>query len=85
MDTLFASATRKAGSSEFVPESDRVLLESAGVSFDESGCPVWYTAEEWFDALDNRLIARFGEDFRKTVNESRAEWNKKGVWQFDPL
>jgi hypothetical protein len=82
MNTLHAPVACKADSSELAPEFDRALLESCGVSFDENGFPVWYTTEEWFDALDNKLIAHFGEDFRKTVNESRAEWNKKGVWQF---
>ncbi|GHT25050.1 hypothetical protein FACS189430_11080 [Bacteroidia bacterium] len=57
----------------------------AGVEYDENGQPIWYTVEDWFDELDRRLIGHYGEKFRATVNETRAEWNKKGDWNFAQL
>lgn len=47
--------------------------------------PVGITFEEWMDKLDRMLIDHFGEDFRKSVNASRKQWNEKGRWNFDML
>jgi hypothetical protein len=56
-----------------------------GVEYDENGKPIWYTVEEWFDELDKKLIAHYGEDFRKLANERRTRWNELGRWKFDML
>jgi hypothetical protein len=55
------------------------------VECDKNGLPVGCTIEHWFDELDKRLIAHFGEEFRLSVNASRTEWNKKGRYKFDIL
>jgi hypothetical protein len=55
------------------------------VEFDVKGQPVGISVETWFDKLDKKLIAHFGEDFRKEVNASRKRWNETGRWQFDKL
>jgi len=47
--------------------------------------PRYYTVEEVFDELDQNLIDFYGEEVLGMINESRAEWNKKSPWKFDPL
>jgi hypothetical protein len=44
-----------------------------GVEYSENSNPTWYTSEEIFDKLGGKLIAHYGEDFRKMLNASRAE------------
>ncbi|MDR3268021.1 MAG: hypothetical protein LBT83_03005 [Tannerella sp.] len=52
-----------------------------GIDFDENGQPTGLiTVEEWFDVLDRKLIAHFGEDFRKQLNEDRAEHGMKPLY-----
>ena len=71
-----------------VPEI-RETIEAAkqypNVICDENGMPTGCSVVEWFDKLDQKLIAHFGEEFRIMVNESRIEWNKKGLYKFDLL
>ena len=55
------------------------------VEYGDDTHPVGITVEEWMDKLDKRLIEHFGEDFRKRVNASRKQWNKKGRWHFEML
>ena len=67
---------------------DMQTTETACISeieYDAKGNPVGITVEEWFDKLDNLLAEHYGEDFRKRLNESRRQWNKKGRWHFDML
>jgi hypothetical protein len=70
-------------------EQMRETVEAAklypNVECDKNGMPVGCTVEHWFDELDKKLIAHFGEEFRTSVNESRTEWNKKGRYKFDML
>jgi hypothetical protein len=56
-----------------------------GVEYDEHGIPVCYTVPECFDALDKKLIAHFGEEYRLLTNKRRKKWNKEGIWKFDLL
>jgi len=56
-----------------------------GIEYDENGLPAGYSIQEVFDELDNNLIAQFGQEGRKIVNESRDEWNKKYPWHFEKL
>ncbi|MDR2041008.1 MAG: hypothetical protein LBP98_01665 [Tannerella sp.] len=56
-----------------------------GVEYDEHGIPLGYTVMEWFDALDQKLIANGGEEYREQANQRRSEWNKEGQWKFDML
>jgi hypothetical protein len=56
-----------------------------GVEYDENGKPVWYTTEEIFDELDQKLITHYGEEYRQLANERRVRWNKKSSWHFEPL
>ncbi|MDR2682241.1 MAG: hypothetical protein LBB64_00025 [Dysgonamonadaceae bacterium] len=55
------------------------------VDYDEQGNPIWFTVEDWFDELDQKLIAHFGEEYRILANERRARWNKQSDWNFRPL
>jgi hypothetical protein len=49
-----------------------------GIDFDENGQPTGLLPiEDLFDYLGNKLIAHFGEDFRKKLNEDRAEFGMK--------
>ena len=57
----------------------------SGVEYDNFGCPVGISVEEWMDKLDKRLIEYYGDDFRNRVNASRKRWNEKGRWHFDML
>jgi hypothetical protein len=54
-----------------ITTEERIL----GVEYDESGQPVGITVDEWMDRLGNKLIDHYGEDFRKMLNEARAERN----------
>ena len=67
----------------------RETIEAAkqypNVACDENGIPTGCSVAEWFDKLDQKLIAHFGEEFRIMVNESRTEWNKKGLYKFNLL
>jgi hypothetical protein len=56
-----------------------------GVEYDEHGIPIGYTVMEWFDELDRKLIAHWGEEYRELTNQRRSEWNKEGQWKFDML
>ena len=58
----------------------RERLERYGVKFDETGQPVWYTVPEWFDELDGKLIAHFGEEYRELANKRRMRWNSRGTY-----
>jgi hypothetical protein len=55
------------------------------VECDENGMPVGCTYEHWFDELDKRLIAHFGEEYRLFANKRREKSNKRGLWKFDIL
>ena len=44
-----------------------------GVEYDETGCPVGITVEEWMDKLGKKLITLYGDDFRDMLNRARAE------------
>jgi hypothetical protein len=55
------------------------------VECDENGMPVGCTVEHWFDELDKRLIAHFGEEYRLLANKRREKSNKRGLWEFDML
>ncbi|MDR0994834.1 MAG: hypothetical protein LBL81_00930 [Tannerella sp.] len=66
------SKQREKGEPVNNPE-ERELLARFGVRFDEENRPVnTYTSEEIFDELGNKLIAHYGEAFRKELNEGRA-------------
>ena len=69
-------------------EIDVQMLEAPcvqDVEFDANGQPVGISVEEWFDKLDKKLIAHFGEDFRDLANQRRLRWNKQGMWNFQQL
>jgi hypothetical protein len=55
------------------------------VECDENGMPVGCTVEHWFDELDKRLIAHFGEEYRQLANTRRTKWNQRGNRNFDLL
>jgi hypothetical protein len=55
------------------------------VECDENGMPVGCTVEQWFDELDKKLIAHFGEEFRQLANTRRIRWNQRGNRNFDLL
>jgi hypothetical protein len=45
-----------------------------GITLDENGDIVGARPiQDGFDELDRRLVAHFGEDFRRKLNESRTE------------
>jgi hypothetical protein len=48
-----------------------------GVEYDEDGQPTGITVDEWMDRLGRKLIDHYGEDFRKMLNEARAEREMK--------
>ncbi|MDR3365735.1 MAG: hypothetical protein LBO71_02040 [Prevotellaceae bacterium] len=56
-----------------------------GVEYDERGIPIGYTVMEWFDELDQKLIAHWGEEYRELANKRRTGWNEEGQWKFDIL
>jgi len=64
---------------------DTQIIDAACIQSVENHLPVGITVEEWMDKLDRRLIEHFGDDFRKSVNTSRKQWNEKGRWHFDML
>ena len=43
-----------------------------GVEYDDAGCPVGITVEEWMDKLGKKLITHYGDDFRTMLNQARA-------------
>ena len=45
----------------------------------------YYTAEEFFDDLDKKLIAHFGEEYRNLANARRTRRNATGLWNFQQL
>ncbi|MDR2813217.1 MAG: hypothetical protein LBB79_00950, partial [Prevotellaceae bacterium] len=42
-----------------------------GVEYDEHGIPLGCTVMEWFDELDQKLIAHWGEEYRELANKRR--------------
>jgi hypothetical protein len=51
------------------PTTERI----PGVEYDENGKPKGISLNEWMDKLGRKLIAHYGEDFRTSLNEARAE------------
>ena len=44
-----------------------------------------FSVEEVFDRMDRKFVGFYGEYGRKIVNARRAEWNRDGVVNLDPL
>jgi len=45
----------------------------AGIEYDLDGRPAGITVEEWMDRLGRKLIPLYGDDFRRMLNQARAE------------
>jgi hypothetical protein len=54
---------------EEIPATARI----PGVEYDVNGKPVGISLNEWMDKLDRKLVAHYGEDFRKMLNQARIE------------
>jgi hypothetical protein len=44
-----------------------------GVEYDGEGNPVWYSVEESFHIIGNKLITHYGEKIRDTLNKSLTQ------------
>jgi hypothetical protein len=43
------------------------------IGYDRNGEPVGYTVRFFGDALDKQLVARYGDEYRQMVNETRSK------------
>jgi len=50
---------------EFAPD--------VGIEYDLNGRPFGITVDEWMDRLGRKLIDFYGADFRRMLNQARAE------------
>ena len=49
------------------------LMPDAGIDYDLNDRPSGISVEDWMNRLGRKLITHYGDDFRRMLNEARAE------------